>query len=277
MNLENLALNIKKAENGIYYSTTSSAISYPEEGNDNFMQIEEDSFWFKHRNNVIAKSVKKYSAERPFFDIGGGNGFVSKRLQDDGCDVVLVEPGASGAANARTRGIEKVLCSTLGNAGFQKESIDSAGLFDVVEHIEDDAGFLKNIHSYLKNEGLLYLTVPAFNILWSNEDKDAGHYRRYSLKAIRELCRECGFEIVYSSYIFSILPLPIFLFRSIPSKLGLNRNSDDLNKHKKEHRESKGLLSKIINSIWAWELRQVQRSKKIRFGSSCFVIAKKQQ
>ena len=56
MSLEKIAHNIKRAENGIYYSKSESIVSYPEEGNDKCLQIEEDSFWFNHKfitNNNI--------------------------------------------------------------------------------------------------------------------------------------------------------------------------------------------------------------------------------
>ena len=153
MEIEKIAQNVKKDENGIYYSKSDSSISYPEEGNENCFQIEQDSFWFNHRNNIIAESVLKHSAKKVFFDIGGGNGFVAKRLQDDGIKTVLVEPGKTGVINAYKRGIKNVLCSTLEDAGFPPKRIDSVGLFDVVEHIEDDYAFLNNINKYLKDGG----------------------------------------------------------------------------------------------------------------------------
>lgn len=252
MNFEKIASNIKKTENGIYYSKFESNISYPKEGNDNCMQIEQDSFWFNHRNNVIAESVQKHSAEKMFFDIGGGNGFVSKRLQDDGVKTILVKPGKMGAINAYKRGIKNVLCSTLEDAAFAPNSIESAGLFDVVEHIENDYLFLKNIYKYIKVDGYIYITVPAFNFLWSNEDIDAGHFKKYSKTELNELLKKCGFSIIQSTYIFSILPLPIFLFRSLPSKLGFNKNSHKLEKHQNEHKQKKGILNKFMQRIWNW-------------------------
>ena len=68
-----------------------------------------------------------------------------------------------GAINAYKRGIKNVLCSTLEDAGFELCSVDSVGLFDVVEHIEDDYLFLKNINKYLKDDGYIYINVIA---LW---------------------------------------------------------------------------------------------------------------
>ena len=156
MNFEKIAYNIKKAENGIYYSKSDSSISYPEEGNENCIQIEQDSFWFDHRNNIIANSVQKYSRNDIFFDIGGGNGFVAKRLQDDGIKTILVEAGKMGVINAHKRGLKNVLCSTLEDAEFEHNSIDAVGLFDVLEHIEVDYSFLNNINKCMKDDGYIY-------------------------------------------------------------------------------------------------------------------------
>lgn len=275
MNIEDIAKNVIKDTNGIYYSKSNSTISYPEEGNESFMQIEDDSFWFLHRNNIISESIKKHNTNNIFFDIGGGNGFVSKRLQDDGIDVVLVEPGKAGALNGNKRGIKHVVCSTLEDAAFVPEKIESVGLFDVVEHIENDHEFLNNINKYMKANGLIYITVPAYNGLWSNEDDDAGHFRRYTNSTLNALLKSTGFSVMYSTYLFSILPLPIFLLRSLPSKLGLNKGSNNLEKHQKEHTAKRGILNKVIQKLWNWELSKVKKGKKIPFGSSCFVIAKK--
>ncbi|MBD01336.1 MAG: hypothetical protein CL841_08460 [Crocinitomicaceae bacterium] len=275
MSFEKIAHNIKKAENGIYYSKSESNVSFPDDGHDNCLQIEEDSFWFNHRNNIIANSVQKHSPNKTFFDIGGGNGFVAKRLQNDGIKTVLVEPGKSGAMNANKRGVKNVICSTLQDAKFENNSIDSVGLFDVVEHIEDDYSFLNNINKYLKDDGYVYITVPAFNILWSNEDDDGGHFKRYTTIRLNELLKKCGFTIIQSTYIFSILPLPVFLFRSLPSKLGLNKKSNDLEKHKNEHKQKKGFLNHIMKKIWNWELSRINSNKKIPIGGSCFVVGKK--
>jgi len=120
----------------------------------------------------------------------------------------------------------------------------------------------------------IYITVPALGFLWSNEDTRAGHYRRYSLTQITELLQKCGFGIEYSTYIFSILPLPILLFRSIPTKFGLNKKSNVLAKNKR-HRIQKSVFNLVMRRIWNWELGKIRDSKKISFGGSCLVVGKK--
>lgn len=262
-------------ENGIYYSKNSAQISYPEEGNQNCFQIEKDSFWFNHRNNCIIELVKRFSPGKIFLDIGGGNGFVAKGLQDNNIESVLIEPGIKGCRNAKKRQLDNVICSTLEAAYIQPNSIPSAGAFDVVEHIEDDIAFLDQIHHLLKEDGYLYLTVPAYQHLWSNEDVDAGHQRRYTISELEKKLKSVGFKISYSTYFFSFLPLPIFLFRSLPSKLGFNKKSNDLEKHQREHQQKSGWLSKFIDKLMKMEVQKIKMNKKIVVGGSCLIVAQK--
>jgi len=274
MNVTEIARNIELGEDGIYYAKNTSAISYPTEWNEYCFQIEQDSFWFKHRNEILIESIRAISPDKTFFDIGGGNGYVAKGLEDAGIDTVLVEPG-SGAQNAKRRGLKQVVCSTLENAGFLPSSMSAAGLFDVVEHIPDDREFLSQINTFLKPGGHVFITVPAFRFLWSNEDDHAGHCRRYTLRQLCEVLTKAGFEITYKTYFFSILPVPVFLFRSLPSKLGLHKKANDPETHKKAHRAKKGILTALLNRIWIWELRRVKSQKLIPVGGSCFVVARK--
>ena len=263
------------AKDGIYFSNQTSEISYPESGNESCFQIEQDSFWFNHRNNCIFEAVKKFAPNELFFDIGGGNGFVAKALEDSGINTVLIEPGIKGCLNAQKRGLTNIVCSTLENASFKEGVIKAIGLFDVVEHIESDITFLKSINSNLAANGLVFITVPAFNFLWSNEDVDAGHYKRYTLKSMASVLKNAGFKIEYSSYIFSILPLPVFLMRSLPSRLGLHKNSGEVDKYVKEHKTKKGIADKIMGAIWSREIKRIKSGKKIPFGGSCFIVARK--
>lgn len=260
---------------GIYFAKKKAKISYPKSGNANCFQIEENSFWFNHRNNCIAEVVKKYCPENLFFDIGGGNGFVAKGLENNGISTVLVEPGVQGCLNAKKRNLNNIVCSTLEHASFKKDSIPSIGLFDVVEHIDSDIEFLTSTYEFLKKDGFVFITVPAFNILWSNEDVDAGHFRRYTTKALEDKLKSIGFVIEYSTYIFSILPFPVFLFRALPSKLGLNKNSNNLNKHKNEHKRKNGFIDSILNWIWKLELDKIRKGTKIPVGGSCLIVARK--
>lgn len=92
---------------------------------------------------------------------------------------------------------------------------------------------------------------------------------------MQEVLKKAGFEITYSSYLFSLLPLPIFLSRSLPSRLGMHKNSNDLDKYKNEHTVKSGFMDKVLNKIWDKEIQNIKLGKKTAFGSSCFIVAKK--
>ena len=265
--------NLVEKEDGIWYAKTQNEISYPEEGNSLCLQLEDNSYWFQHRNNCIINLVKHYSPNATFFDIGGGNGFVAKGLENAGISTVLVEPGQSGARNAKARGLTNIVCATTETSGFEKNSIDAIGLFDVVEHINDDEAFLTQNFDFLRKDGLIYITVPAHKFLWSNEDDFAGHFRRHTISSMTNLLKKTGFKVEFASYLFSILPLPIFAFRSIPSKLGFNKKENDVEKHKKDH--SKNASSDILQKVWDWEFSKIKQQKPVGFGSSVLIIGKK--
>jgi hypothetical protein len=272
--LELIASKLELHDNGIWVARDQHDVSYPEDGNVACFAVEDDSFWFQHRNRVISELVKRISPKQTFFDIGGGNGCVSKALQATGIEVVLVEPGANGAMNAKRRGVRTVVQSTLEDAGFFHQSLPSAGLFDVIEHIRDDAGFLRLIRNYLQPQGTLYVTVPAYNFLWSNDDVRAGHYRRYTTGTLTRLLAECGFKIEYSSYLFSFLVAPIFCLRSVPSWAGF-RKSLSMETSRTEHCAGRGATNAVVQKIMSAELKKIVLGKRIPFGTSCLAVAKK--
>jgi len=259
---------------GIWYPSAKEKISYPDAGNADCLQIEDSSFWFKHRNNCIATLVKRYAANRVFWDIGGGNGYVSKGLQSSGISTILVEPGELGAQTAAKRGVKNVICATFEGAGLNDNVIKSAGLFDVLEHIEDDLMFLKSLNQTMAKDGLLFITVPAYQTLWSKDDDYAGHFRRYTTEKLNKTLDQAGFEPVFDTYIFSLLIYPVFLLRTLPGKLGLGKNPSSKNKIQSDHKAG-GLASKVLERIWNRELIRLKEDKKIPYGGSCLVVARK--
>lgn len=144
INVKSIARGLRLDEDGIWYSADTEDISYPAEGNEALFAIEDESFWFKHRNNCIVSVVNSFSKnkDKTIVDIGGGNGFVSFGLAEAGFDVALVEPGRTGAVYAKSRGVENVICATTDSAEFRQNSLPAVGLFDVIEHIDDDQLFL---------------------------------------------------------------------------------------------------------------------------------------
>jgi hypothetical protein len=83
-------------------------------------------------------------------------------------------------------------------------------LNDVIEHIEKDQEFIVALKNNLidKTESLsLFITVPAFNFVFSSHDIDLGHYRRYTLKSLLAYNQTLKMDISTKGYFFTSLLL----------------------------------------------------------------------
>jgi SAM-dependent methyltransferase len=272
INFSEVANNLTQKEQGVWFSGSTAACSYPADGQDRYFAIEDNSFWFRHRNNAIIAAVKKFPPAGFILDVGGANGYVTLGLRKNGFNAVLLEPSITGLRNARKRGLYPIICSTVADAGFKNNTIPAVGLFDVLEHIEDEAGFLKELKRILFPDGRLYLTVPACQMLWAREDEYAGHFRRYSISRIKKLLKNNKFKVDYATYLFSYLPVPLFFVRTLPTKLGLAKPSTDENARRENVVKPK--ITNVILSLYhKLELLMIKQNIPIPIGSSLLVVA----
>jgi SAM-dependent methyltransferase len=272
VDISKIAGNLELREDGIWVSRNPSTVSYPEEGNQNCLALEESSFWFEHRNDCILEMVRRYPPAGTIFDLGGGNGYVANGLQQAGFSAALVEPGLNGVENAARRGVNLLICSTLEDARFHNGTLPAVGAFDVLEHIADEETFLAEIYRSLIPGGRFYLTVPAYQGLWSVDDEYAGHYRRYTRKRLSASLARAGFQVEMITYIFFMLPPPIYVFRVLPSRLGL-RKRQDWEAYSREHYRRNDLVGQLLRRLLAWEIARLRAGKIVPVGGSCLAVA----
>ena len=278
IDLAKISTNLERTAEGEWRARSSSAISYPDWGNEACFQVEDESFWFRHRNACILEVMKQFPPPGAVFDIGGGNGFVAKSMQDAGFEVALIEPGAAGARNALRRGLHSVVCATLEDAAFAAESMPAIGLFDVVEHIENDQAFLAELRAQLIPGGRLYITVPAYQALWSQEDHDAGHYRRYSRSGLHQVLEGSGFTIEFLTGFFQFLLPAIALVRALPYRAGLAKSpprEEVAQQMKQQHVAGSQVTQKVLNWLERRELAAIRSRTPFRLGASWLLIARK--
>ena len=274
VNLDDYAFGLSLGDDGIWHGPSSQKVSYPHEDSDLFFSIEDRSFWFQHRNDCIRAAVSAHPPPGVLFDIGGGNGVVAAMLQRSAFETVLVEPSLQACRNAASRGIEWIVHSSAEATGFQESCLPAVGLFDVVEHIEDDTGFLEWVASRLIPGGRLYLTAPAHRLLWSDEDERAGHFRRYSRSGITEKVRKAGLSVLFQTSIFRPLTLPILLLRALPSRFLARVGPDPAAVHR-EHGTSGSMMTGWLNPLLRAELRAIEKGRSQRGGSSLLLAAEK--
>lgn len=81
-----------------------------------------------------------------------------------------------------------------------QESFDSVVYVNVLEHVEDDKKELNQVHRSLKNDGTVCIFVPALPFLYSDHDKNIGHFRRYTKSGLKKVLEETGFKIEKIKY-----------------------------------------------------------------------------
>jgi len=109
---------------------------------------------------------------------------------------------------------------------FKDKTYDIVGAFDVLEHIEDQVGALKEWRRVLKDGGAVVLTVPAYQWLWTAHDVSLHHKRRYTTARIEQAANASGLKTEKKSYavVFS-LPLVVG-FRFLNKALGRKTDSE---------------------------------------------------
>ena len=261
-------------ERGIWRGRETEEIFYPDTGNAECFGLEDDSFWFRHRNACIVALVKRFHPRGAIVDVGGGNGFVAQALINAGFDCILLEPGPTGALNAKTRReIPEVICSTIRAARFRSSSVAAVGLFDVLEHVEDDHGMVADLARVLKPNGLFFGTVPAYQWLWSTADEFAQHYRRYTRKSLLTLLGR-DYDVLYWTYIFRALTLAIYVVRALPFRLGLTKKGG-LMTSEAEHGTDQGWAARMVSRVLTGELERLERGVSQTWGASLLFVARK--
>jgi SAM-dependent methyltransferase len=273
LDLASLAPGLEQRDPGIWFAQRQSGVSYPPHGNAACLEIEEQSFWFRHRNRCIVSLVHRFAPDGPFLDIGGGNGYVARGLIAAGIGCALLEPGIDGALAAHARGIDPVICATLADVDLPPSSITAAGMFDVLEHIEDDVAALQQVHTLLRPGGRLFLTIPAYPFLHSADDEMAGHFRRYTRTSVLRVLQGSGFRSEFLSHLFAPLPPLIFLLRTVPSRLGLRRPADP-DGIAAEHRPAR-MAARVMDRLLEAEYKRINLGRTIPTGTSCICVAVK--
>lgn len=271
-------------ENGIYRNGSNIDTSFSDIQQDNLYLIEDSSWWFEYRAAVILKMLNLFLVkEKLLFDLGGGNGYTALRVQEQGYRVALIEPSLRACANALKRGVKNIYCGTIDENSIRDGSVDQMMLLDVLEHISDHKKFMKLLRTKLILGGRCLVTVPAFPSLWSSEDEEAGHFRRYKRKELEMLAEECGFSVLYCNYFMEFLYLPILLVRVWMERLGLLKKSMERTREeqqritKAQFEKRTGPVEWVLHFFQNRELKKIDKDKKIRFGSSLLIVLEKQE
>lgn len=166
----------------------------------------------------------KYLGAR-VLEVGAGWGRVTELVLEKHrpLEMGAIEPSSDlfGKLVSRLRSSEKL---TLYRAEVADLLIKYPQYFDtsfsvhVLEHIEDDQRFIEDSIALLRSKGKLIILVPALQFLYSNLDRNIGHYRRYDKKMIRKLVAGKNVKIeklFYSNFLGVLASLYFLKFKNL--------------------------------------------------------------
>lgn len=235
------------------------------------LPLQAGHFWFRGRNRYVRWLLRRFAPPSPgrYFEIGCSNGFMLATAlaalpewRLEGAEMSL-----AAAAIARQRLNHRVEVHQMDATNLPfVERFDMVAAFDVLEHLDDDAAALGELHRALKEDGVLLLTVPQHRFLWSAFDEVQKHRRRYDGAEIRRRVEQAGFEVLFSSsYTSLILPL-LYLSR----RFG-DREQSSAGRELHVNRVVNG----VLDGVMALEYGLVRLGVRFPFGGSRLMVAKR--
>ena len=170
-----------------------------------------------------------------FVEVGCGAGDLSARLLNQGYQGAGVDFSSNAIAIA-SKNLEEPISKghyqllegdIMQSENFSKfnKSFNLALSMMVMEHVEDDVQFVKNLAGLTLPSGMVMLAVPGRMDRWGLEDDTVGHLRRYENHDLQRVMEKAGLEDIV---VWSVaVPVANLLF-----KLGnfLVKNSKEVKK-----------------------------------------------
>ncbi len=173
--------------------------------------IEDQHWWFRARRNIIGAAMDKYAPQQRahLLEIGCGTGGNLRFFAPRFGAVTGVDAAPAAVALAKQRVPGEVFCGDFRELLRGRwHDYDVVLLADVLEHVERDHDFLRDLIAQLKPGATLIITVPAHPWLWSPHDAALGHHRRYTLATLRALWATLPVRTHFISH-FNTLLLPL--------------------------------------------------------------------
>jgi SAM-dependent methyltransferase len=177
----------------------------------------------KNYNRYLLNLVRAHAPPGGrMIDFGAGGGTFALPMAAAGFDVTAVEP--DNLLRGRLQDRKLKVAADVSNLADQ--SFAYVYTLNVLEHIEDDVGALRQLQAKLILGGRMLIYVPALPILYTSMDAKVGHVRRYTRATLLTSVRAAGFDVERVKYVDSIGFVATLLFKMTNNQDGnVNRTA----------------------------------------------------
>ena len=239
---------------------------------EQFAELERTHFWFRGRRRIffdLMRSELGAPTDLDILEIGCGAGGMLSPLSEFG-HVTALDISHESMQYVRSRGFDHVLTASGYELPFPDNSFDLIALFDVIEHIPDDQRVLDEVNRVVKPGGHVFISVPAYQFLYSQNDRVAHHQRRYTAKQLDTRLAKAGLGAkrltYFNAFLFPLILPAVLVLKLKESLVGLPDGQTNLSHQ----------FNGLINNLFAWFMgseRWLLRHIDFPFGHSLIALA----
>jgi SAM-dependent methyltransferase len=191
-------------------------------------QAEDRHWWYRGRRTVLHRVIGDLGlpGQARILDAGCGSGRNMVELARYGT-VTGIELSSTSVQLARERQAGEVIEGSVLEMPFADDGFDLAVSLDVIEHLEDDLGALRELRRTVAPGGALLVTVPAYQWLWSGHDEINHHHRRYTRRSLRQVAEQAGWKQARTTYFNSLL-LPVAILLRVLERVSTKTTESSL-------------------------------------------------
>ncbi|MGH1403240.1 MAG: class I SAM-dependent methyltransferase [Alphaproteobacteria bacterium] len=160
-----------------------------------------DHWYYVSKGRAMRKFLNGVNVDE-VLDVGAGSGIFARQLLDHNMSksAVCVDPNYAEETQEMHNGKQISFVKSL-----DKTTQKLALMMDVLEHVPDDVALLREYSDTMDVGSQVFITVPAFQFMWSGHDVFLEHYRRYTIEMMEESIKNAGLKPVKSRYFFGSL------------------------------------------------------------------------
>jgi SAM-dependent methyltransferase len=206
--------------------------------------------------------VRRYCG-RSVMELGPGLGHFAAELDALGLDrLVLADSEEYALEHLRRRfagrdTVEIVQLEVPGPVDIG-QPVDTIVAMNVIEHIDDDVGALRDLATALVPGGHVVIWVPGYPQLYGDFDRKVGHVRRHTPKTLREHVTRAGLDVEVCR--------PLNLLGGIAWWLAVRRGGVGYPKPR---------LVWLYDNVAIPVTRSLERRVRVPFGQTVFCVASK--